>query len=429
MPAPRSNRGGFCLSQTQTKTAQLPCYNIDDMGHYRRHHLHGGSPKTIGFWRVYPLSLFFVFHLFLVAYINSSYMERFVSPEGVGALYTIGSAVGVLAFLFFSHALKVVGNVKLTLVLAIINGLSLLTLGLVDDRATAILAFVAFLIVNPLLYLNIDIFSETLIGKKENSTGHKRGLTLGLMSIAGVIAPLVMGIMVDGTDNLSQVYLVSTGILSLFIVWLLFAFSNFTDPDYDIFKIRTSLNSMWKKADIRNVMFSHFLLQVFFAWTIIYFPLYLYSELGFTWDSISYIIAFALFAYVIIEWPVGIIADRWLGEKELMALGFLILAISTSWISFVNTSEIWPWMVLFFITRVGAALVESTTEIYFFKHSNGDDADTISFFRLLRPLAAVVGALIGSATLLYLPFHLIFAVFGLLLVPGIYFANALRDTK
>jgi len=176
-------------------------------------------------------------------------------------------------------------------------------------------------------------------------------------------------------------------------------------------------------------MTAHFLLQTFFAWTNVYFPLYLFTELGFSWDSISYIFAFALFAYVIFEWPTGVIADKWLGEKELMALGFLILAVSVSWISFMETTAIWPWMLLMFVTRIGAAFTEATTEVYFFKHTDGGDADTIGFFRLLRPLATVFGAVLGSVALLYLPFNLIFVVLGLTMVPGILVTVALKDTK
>ena len=82
-----------------------------------------------------------------------------------------------------------------------------------------------------------------------------------------------------------------------------------------------------------------------------------------------------------------------------------------------------------FLTRAGAAMVESTTESYFFKHTDGGDAHAIGMFRLLRPLATVIGALLGSAALLYLPFNLIFVVLGLVMVPGIFFTIALKDTK
>ncbi len=399
------------------------------MGFHRRHNLNGADHATIGFWSIFPLSILFVFHGLLVAYINSTYMEQHLSPEGVGALYTIGSALAVFAFLFFSHALRAVGNLKLSLILAVIDIASLVVLGAATSSAVAITAFVIFLIVNPLLYLNIDIFSESIIGTDESSTGSKRGLTLTLMSIAGVMAPLAMSGIVEVFDNLRFVYYASAGVFVFFILFLLWKFRSFQDASYKHFHMRNSIRCMWQYDDLRNVMICHMLLQMFFTWAVIYVPLYMVTVVGFEWETIGYITAVGLFAYVICEWPIGIIADKWIGEKEMMAFGFLILAVSASWIAFMSETNIIAWMTLIFMTRVGASLVEATTESYFFKHTGAADANTIGFFRLLRPLAGVFGALLGSAALLYLPFNLIFIVLGIMMLPGIYFTAALHDTK
>jgi MFS family permease len=186
---------------------------------------------------------------------------------------------------------------------------------------------------------------------------------------------------------------------------------------------------MWLYKDIRNVMFAHLLLQMFFTWAVSYVPLYMATQIGFNWEQIGYITAVGLFAYVIFEWPIGYIADKWTGEKEIMAAGFLVLAVSSSWLAFMSEANLVAWMVLIFTTRLGASMIEATTESYLFKHTDGSDANTIGFFRLLRPLASVFGALLGSAALLYLPFNLIFIVLGFMMLPGLYFSAALRDTK
>jgi len=356
-------------------------------------------------------------------------MEQYVGPEGVGALFSIGSALAVIAFLFFAHALRAVGNVTLTLTLAVLDILSLLVIGWTDSSATAIVAFVVFLTVNPLLYLNIDIFSETIIGKDESSTGSKRGLTLTLMSISAIAAPIMMALIIDGRTDLSPLYFSSAAFFVLFIVFILFQLRDFKDPKYEELKVKTTIRELWLTNDVRNVLLSHFTLQIFFTWAAIYFPLYLATEIGMSWSSIGYIMAVAMLAYVLLEWPIGIIADKWIGEKEIMAVGFLVLAVSSASISFMAGATIAGWMLLMFITRCGAAMVESTTESYFFKHTEGDDAHAISLFRLLRPLSTIIGALLGSAALLYLPFNLIFVVLGLLMVPGIFFTLALKDTK
>ena len=400
------------------------------MSIHRRHRLHRAPHDHINFGLIYVLSIVFTFHGLLVAYSNSTFMEQFASPAAIGALYTIASSLAVFSFLFISRVLRKIGNVRLTIYLALAEIASLITLGLTDSSGTAIVAFVAFMTLNPLIYLSIDIFSESIIGDNEGSTGSKRGLTLTLMSLAAMAGPLALGAIVGDDDaNLYKTYLVSAGVFSIFILVILAKFKSFDDPQYKEIQVLSAIHSFWKKKDVRNVFLAHFTLQIFFSWMVIYFPLYLATEIGFTWDIIGTIIAVGLFAYVLVEYPTGLIADKFLGEKEMMAAGFLILAISTSWISFMATAPVVAWMVLMFISRIGASLVEATTESYFFKHTKGTDANIMSFFRLTRPLAMVVGALLGSVALLYLPFQLIFIVLGFMMIPGIFFTASLKDTK
>ncbi len=387
----------------------------------------GTPPK---FWLTYVLSIIFNFHGLLVAYSNSSYMEGFTSPEVVGLLYTISSALAVFAFLFFTRILHRFGNVRLTLWLALIQTLALIALGFAFGAATTIVAFVIFMIINPLLYLNIDIFSETLIGSNETGTGSARGLSLALMSLAAALAPFSLALIVGSDDSrLNLVYFVSAAIFSTFIALIVIHFRTFKDPIYERMDVLKTMSGFWRHRNLRNVFLAHFMLQFFFAWTVIYMPLYLATEVGLGWDVIGSIIGVGLLAYAVFEYPIGLLADRHYGEKEMMALGFVILAVTASWISFMAGASIAAWMLLMFLNRAGASLVEVTTESYFFKHTKGSDANIISFFRLTRPLALIAGSLVGSVALLYLPFNLIFIILGLLMAFSIFFVIPLKDTK
>jgi MFS family permease len=138
---------------------------------------------------------------------------------------------------------------------------------------------------------------------------------------------------------------------------------------------------------------------------------------------------FAQLAYVIFEYPIGIIADKFIGEQEMMALGLLILAIGTSWISFVSTPSVLLWSIIMFTCRVGASFVEVTTEVHFFKQTNSSDAQIISFFRVTRPLAYVAGAVLSSLTLLWLPFNLLFIVFAFMMIPAMFITLDIEDSK
>jgi len=398
------------------------------MGQYRKHHLQRAHHQTEGFWKIYPLSLLFTFHLGLVAYINALYLAQFIPAEKISLLYAAGSVVSILSFIFFNTILRLLGNLRLTILLAALEIMVLVTLGLTESATIAVIAFLGYLVIIPLIYLNIDIFSETLIGEDEESTGGKRGLTLSLMNGALAAAPLAMSFIV-GFAGQSAVYLTSAGVITILLLYVLLVFKDFEDQPYPAFAFMTGLRKVWHNRDVRHVMAAHFCLQMFFAFMVVFFYLYLERTTSLSWEQIGLITAVGLSAYVLFEWPTGMLADRWLGEKELMALGFFILAISTSWIAFMHTSAILPWMIVLFASRTAAALCEATTEIYFFKHTEGSDSDLMDFFRLLRPSAYVCGLGLGTLALMFLPFNLLFVFVGMLMLPAIYFTSHLRDTK
>lgn len=384
----------------------------------------------INYQLIYVLSIVFALHNSLVLFINSTYMERFVPPEVIGTFFMIGSALAVLGFLFISRVLRKVGNVALTLSLAITEIIVLIVLGLTSIPGVAILAFIIFLIVNPLIFLNLDIFSETIIGDDEESTGYKRGLVLALISVAAMIGPLAISPIAGPDDaNLQYVYLVSAAVFSVFVLIVISRFGQFEDPPYHEAKVLSAIGAFWSDTNIRFALGSQFLLQVCYAWLVIYVPLYLATVIGLSWAEIGLAIAIGTLAFVLLEFPTGYIADRFIGETEMMAAGFLVMSFSLITMSLITTSSLWLWILVMFAIRVGASLVEATTESYFFKHTKGDDTNFLSFFRLSRPLAILFGSLLGSASLLFMPFQYIFLVLGILLLLGIYFAYRLVDTK
>ena len=188
------------------------------MALFRKHYFLNSNPPP-KFWLTYVIAIIFNFHALLVAYSSSSYLEKFTSPEVIGMLYSISASLAVLGFLFTASILRRFGNVKLTIWLAIMEVIALILIGLAFDPATTIVSFVIFMTINPLLYLNLDIFSETLIGLNEQATGSARGLTLALMSIAAALAPFSLALIVGNDDTrLNLVYFVSAAIFISFII-------------------------------------------------------------------------------------------------------------------------------------------------------------------------------------------------------------------
>ncbi len=387
-----------------------------------------GTP-TITMALVHIISILFTFQVLVTAYSSSTYIKQFLDEAQVGLMYSVGATIAIIISLILPRILRKIGNVMTTLFLSALICISLIVLGMAITPTLTVFAFIIYLAFTPQIYLNIDIFLETLIGKNENSTGSKRGMILALMSVAALLSPLAMGQIIGEENNLSAVYFVGAGVGLLFMTLVIARFRQFYDPPYKTILVRNMLKDAAKDVDVRTVMIAQFLLQFFFTWAVIYIPLFLANEVGLDWDVISKILASGLLAFVIFEYPIGYLADKKYGEKEMMAIGFVILALASASITVMASLGIISWMILMFISRIGASLVEVTTESYFFKHVEGDEPNLISLFRLMRPLANLTGALVGSISLLFLPFHLMFVVLGLIMTVGVFTTSRLTDTK
>lgn len=378
----------------------------------------------------YSALLFLSLHWAGVLYINSSYLEQFVSHTTLTWLYVISALLTVGAFLKAPHFLSSLGSKRFTLLLSAIEFFVFIGMAFTTSPYIAGSLFVLHQIVITLLYFNLDMLVEISTGSEEGSTGRQRGIFLTIVSITTALAPLIIGnVLGSGTPDFTLTYILSALVLIPFGYLIHSRLKNFEDPHYPHLRIQEGLQHFWKSSDLRNVFCAHFLLQFFFTWMVIYTPLYLASVIGFNWEEIGSILFIALMAYVLLEYFIGLVADKYIGEKEMMALGFAVTAVSTSWFIFLDNSSIGIWMFAMFMTRVGASLIEATTESYFFKHTSGTDSDVVGIFRITRPLSYVIGALVGGVALHFTSFEFLFAILGFLMIPGIFFAMALKDTR
>lgn len=378
----------------------------------------------------YIALVFLSLHWACVLYINSSYLEQFVSHSVLTGFYIIGALLTIGAVFIATYALAQIGSKRFTLLLAFLEFFVFIGMAHTTSPYIAGTLFILHQIIITLLYLNLDVLMEASVGEQEDATGRQRGVFLTIVSITTAFAPLIIGKLIgSGIPDFSFAYTLSAFILLPFAYVLYTGFKDFVDPHYPHLRIREGIAHFWKSKDLRNVFFAHFLLQFFFTWMVIYTPIYLSTVIGFDWEEIGGILFVGLMAYVLLEYFIGLIADKYVGEKEMMAFGFAVTAVATSWFVFLDNSSIGVWMFAMFMTRVGASFIEATTESYFFKHTNGTNSDVIGLFRVTRPLSYVIGAMLGGVSLHFLDFEALFIILGLLMVPGIFFAMSLNDTR
>jgi MFS family permease len=184
-----------------------------------------------------------------------------------------------------------------------------------------------------------------------------------------------------------------------------------------------------KNKDLLNVFNAHFLLQIFYAYMVVYMPIYLSKYIGFDWTQIGLMFTIMLLPFIFVEMPVGWLADKLWGEKEMMTAGLVLMGIFTLAVAFITTKNFWLWTSILFMTRIGAALLEATTDSYFFKKVDKNDTDTIGFYRISGPASYIVAPILATLSLSFLLYGHIFIVLGILMIFGCRYSLALTDTK
>ncbi len=371
-------------------------------------------------------NIFISFHYALTLYVNSSFLNNFFSETQVSALYIISSILNTYFLISASKIIERIGVYKFTIYTIAIEFLSMVGLAITDIPFLVGLYFISHLICMSLLFFSMDVFIEA-ISKNSPLTGSIHATYLTIANIVTLISPSIVAVILI-TDNYSYVYLISAAFL-IPMYYYIKKFKNIEHGKMKHISVKETLAEYVNNKDLYNIFFSSFLLQLFYAYMVIYTPLYLNKYIGFTWEEIGLMFTTMLIPFVFLELPLGEMADDKYGEKEFLTIGFVIMGLATLFISFVTVKVFIIWTVMLFITRIGASFVEVSTESYFFKKVNPEKTDVISFFRISRPLSFMIAPLLATVSLQFMPFQYIFIVIGSIMILGTKYSLALQDTK
>lgn len=373
---------------------------------------------------LYAGTVFFAFQTAITAYVNSTAIGNFLRASDVGIIYSSSAFVTIVGLYLLPHVLKRYGNYKTSLSLVVISLISLVAITTIHHSAV-LLFFVIYLVTNTLISYCLDIFIEHY--SKAESTGQTRGTYLTLVNAAWVCAPFLAGVL--ASKNINSIYLLS-GLTTLPLLGILITrFSGYKDTHYKQISFRKTFTRLLKTKDLRNIFASNFLLNFFYSWMVVFSPLYIHEVLGVSWATIGIIFTIMLLPFVIFEYPLGKIADKKTGEKEILIAGFFITSVATAFFAFNQSTSLVLLTLILFITRIGASMIEIMSETYFFKKVDEGDTELISIFRYTSPLAYLVGPICATVILQLFSYQTLFVVLSLIMLLGIYFTHEIRDTK
>lgn len=376
--------------------------------------------------RIYTLSFFLSLSIALTAYVNSTFLSGIFNENFVGFFFSGASLLTIIFLEYIPFIIKRLGARKTTIFILIFSTIALLSLGVLENKFLTGLAFIVYILCNNLAIFCFDIFIEHYT--KVENTGRSRGTYLTINNLGWLISPFASGVLITALGH-RNLYALVAGIIMI----ILMLFSNFMkeykDSNYNHRSPLKALSYIHEHPNLLRIISINFILQLFFSWMIIFTPVYLNQVVGFSFATIGSIFTIMLLPFVLLSLPLGRLADKNFGEKKLLGLGLIIMALAT--LLFGNYSGATPivFALILFFSRVGAATVEIMCETYFFKNVGDEDPDIISLFRATAPLAFVVGPLLATLVLSFSSYPTLFYILAGIIVIGILPARKLLDMK
>ncbi|MBU1778183.1 MFS transporter, partial [Patescibacteria group bacterium] len=281
------------------------------------------------------------------------------------------------------------------------------------------------LIFYTLCLVELDVILESYSTDKKS--GRIRGLHLTIMNTGFILGPLI-------STQLLRAYNFQAVFFAQFIIIFLafiIAICNFRKVNH-IFKPIISVSGLFKKIlkrkNVIKIYCISLILEFFYFIMTVYMPIYLRSQ-GMDWKEIGIVFSFMLIPFVLLQYPTGFIADKKIGEKELIIASFLIMASATFSLYFIYSINIYVWAIILFITRIGASMLDVLRDSYFYKRIDGSDVDIIDFFKTSRPVGFIIASAISSILILFFPLKSVFILMAFIALSGLIPAFYLVDDK
>ncbi len=361
----------------------------------------------------------------MLIYVMAYYFKIVSGSEDVGLFYFVSYFVLFLFLINLHKMIRILGKsaVFYFSVLASIIISALLVFS--SPSVGGIFLLMLYIIFINLAWVSLDIILESF--STDTMSGRIRGLHLTIVNFGYLIGPF-LSIKVLEKFNFQGIFLFLLIFNSLVLIFSLFGLRNINHRFNTQLRARDLIRKVFHNKDIIKVYYLAFTLDFFYALMVIYTSIHLLNQ-GVSWNQIGIILTIMLIPFVILQYPIGFLADKKLGEKELLIFSLILMAVSTSVIYFIHSSQVLVWGIVLFATRVGASMLEILRDSYFYKKIDGRNVDLINFFRTSMPVGYVLATAISFPLLLVFPIKAVFLLVSAVVISALIPAFLLLDNK
>lgn len=276
------------------------------------------------------------------------------------------------------------------------------------------------------VWVALDVLLENY--SEDHLSGRIRGFHLMVMNVGFLLAPYLSTQILSRHGHPAIFIIVFVGYIVVLLLSVLLFRSEHQAIHHPKMYFFQTLREVIHRSSLRHIFAVSFALEFFYSIMIIYMALHL-QNIGFSWNEIGLIFTIMLLPFVFIQYPVGVLADKRFGEKEMLALSFLLTIAATIGVILYDGKSLLVWAGILFVSRVGVAAIEVLRDSYFYKQIDGDDTQIIAFFRMARPAANMLGAVISVGLLAFFGLPSVFCAVVVVLFFALFHIFELTDTE
>lgn len=349
--------------------------------------------------------------LAFVAAIWAIYMESIIhNPSKVGLINTLFGVVGVISLIAIIPLIEKNSKTR-------ILGISLLVYAGSYFLFSFLNSFSAILIIGMVIAISSSMRLNTigiiLRDKSGNrSVSKNTSVIYTLFNLSWLIGPILAGFLAD-KKGINFVFLIA-GILMVlsFITMKIFGLKdNRTERkiDTNLFKL---IKEFFSKKKFRMTYFISGGISFWWAFIYIYMPIFIIKS-GKSDLLVGYFLAGVIAPLIFLEYPFGKIAGKF-GFKKMFFRGYLIMMIVGLLCFFI--SNLYIILILLVIGSVGLAMLEPTTEAYFFDVSTKKQRDRFyGVYNTTIDINQAISMFIIAILIKFLPFKYSFLLLGIVM--------------
>ena len=341
----------------------------------------------------------------------------------MGIFYLLSYVIVLIILLNLHKLVKEFGKVFVFYLAFILKLTAITALILLPFSVWGIVSLILYIIAGVLVWVSLDAILES--SSEDRSSGKIRGINLTIMNAGFILGPLISSKILEEI-GFTGIFFVSLIIHSIVFSVGLISLKRTNYKFRSKLGVKDLIKKVIQRKNVMRIYYISFTLDFFYALMLIFTPLYL-LDLGYSWHQLGVAFTIMLIPFVLIQYPMGILADKKTGEKEFLILAIFIMGISTLIFYRVSSPDIVVWTLILLATRIGAALIEILRDSYFYKRIDGHDVDIIDFFRTSRPVAYIAAAILSSLTLFFFPMKAIFLLVSIVVFSALYPAFQLAD--